>query len=123
MTLIFSIRRHLRFAIATRQIVDRLCLWVKSEFHMMQVVAQDRAHLACALEHRLIAPVEMSDGSWRGLSAGQLNCPTHDVAKYEPALATMFNTAASVKNHGRIACVINHPLSSKTCLSGLIEEG
>ena len=54
MTLMFSIPRHLRFAIAIRQIVDRLCLWVRSEFPMMQVAAQDRAHLACALEHRLI---------------------------------------------------------------------
>ncbi len=61
MTLMFSIPRPIRFAIATHQIVDRLCLWVRSEFHMMQVAAQDRAHLACALEHRLIAPVRMSD--------------------------------------------------------------
>ena len=61
MTLMLSIRRHTRFAMATHQNVDRLCLWVKSEFHMMQVAAQDRAHLTCALEHRLIAPVEMSD--------------------------------------------------------------
>ena len=61
MTPIFSDRRHIRFAIAAQQNVDRLCLWVKSEFHIMQVAAQDRAHLACALEHWPIAPVEMSD--------------------------------------------------------------
>ncbi len=61
MTLMFSIRRRIRFAIATHQNIDGLCLWVKSEFHMMHVAAQDRAHLACTLEHRLIAPVEMSD--------------------------------------------------------------
>ena len=50
MTPIFSIWRRIRFANATHRTVDRLCQWVKLEIHGMQVAAQDRAHLACALE-------------------------------------------------------------------------
>ena len=55
MTSILSIPRLIRFAIITHRNVDRLCLWAKSETHIMRVAAQDRAHLACAPDHQSLA--------------------------------------------------------------------